>query len=131
MSKSEAITKESILEAIGQMSVLDVKELVEMMEEKFGVSAAQPVAVAGVAASGGADAPAAAEQTEFTVMMTSFGEKKIEVIKTIRSITGLSLQDAKKLVEGVPAPVKENIAKDEAEKVKSELESAGATVELK
>jgi large subunit ribosomal protein L7/L12 len=121
------ITKEQILEAVANMSVLDVCDLVKMMEEKFGVSAAAAVAVAGPAA---AAAPVE-EKTEFNVIMTSFGANKIEVIKVIRAITGLGLKEAKDMVEGVPAAVKEGIAKAEAEDIKKKLTDAGATVEIK
>jgi len=125
-----AITKEEILEAIANMSVMDVVELVKAMEEKFGVSAAAPVAVAAAAPAGG-EAPAAEEKTEFNVVMTSFGDKKIEVIKVIRAITGLGLKEAKDMVEGVPSTVKESVAKEDAEKIKKQLEEAGAQVEVK
>ena len=123
------MNKDQILEAIENMTVLELSELVKAMEEKFGVSAAAPVAVAAV---GGA-APAAAEEekTEFTVVLTSAGEKKINVIKAVREATGLGLKEAKELVDGAPKPVKENIAKAEAEELKKKLEEAGATVELK
>ena len=123
------MNKDQILEAIENMTVLELSELVKAMEEKFGVSAAAPVAVAAV---GGA-APAAAEEekTEFTVVLTSAGEKKINVIKAVREATGLGLKEAKELVDGAPKPVKENIAKAEAEELKGKLEEAGATVELK
>jgi large subunit ribosomal protein L7/L12 len=121
-----AVTKDDILEAVANMTVMEVVELIEAMEEKFGVTAAVAVA----AAPGGA-AAAAEEQTEFTVVMTSFGENKVNVIKAIRGITGLGLKEAKDLVEGAPSTVKEGISKDEAEKVKKELEDAGAKVELK
>lgn len=123
------ITKDDILEAVANMSVMDVCDLVTAMEDKFGVSAAAAVAVAGPAAGAGADE--AAEQTEFNVVMTGFGGNKIAVIKVIRAITGLGLKEAKAMVEAVPANVKEGVAKDEAEKVKAELEEAGATVEVK
>lgn len=124
-----ALTKEDILEAIANMSVMDVCDLVSAMEEKFGVSAAAAVAVAGPVAGG--DAAAAEEKTEFDVVMTGFGSNKIAVIKAIRGITGLGLKEAKDLVEGVPAPVKEGVSKDEAETIKKELEEAGATVDVK
>ncbi|MCF6301232.1 MAG: 50S ribosomal protein L7/L12 [Proteobacteria bacterium] len=123
-----AVTKDDILEAISAMSVMDVVELIEAMEEKFGVSAA--AAVAAVAAPDGGG-EAAAEQTEFDVVMTSFGEKKVGVIKAVRSITGLGLKEAKDLVESAPAPIKEAVSKTEAEDVKKQLEEAGATAELK
>ncbi len=123
------VTKDDVIEFIANMSVLELSELVKEMEEKFGVSAAAPVAVAGVAV---ADAGAAAEEkTEFDVIMTTFGDKKIQVIKEIRAITGLGLKEAKALVEGVPTPVKEGIAKEDAEKIKEKLEAAGAQVEIK
>src|SRR5699024_8330340 len=113
-----------------EMSVMDVVELVEMMEEKFGVSAAAPVAVAAGGAAG-AEAGAAEEQTEFDVMLTSFGDNKVAIIKAVRAITGLCPKDAKQAVEPAPTPVKEGIEKEEAEKIKTELEEAGAQVELK
>jgi len=125
-----AVSKEEILNAIGNMSLIDVTELVKMMEDKFGVSAAAPVAVA--AAGGGAAAAAPAEEkTEFTVALKSAGEKKVEVIKAVRAITGLGLKEAKDLVESAPATVKEGVNKDDAAKFKKELEAAGATVEVK
>lgn len=124
-----AISKDDILNAIAEMSVMDVVELVEAMEEKFGVSAAAAVAVAGPAA--GADAAAAEEQTEFNVMMTSFGSNKVGVIKAVRGITGLGLKEAKAMVEGCPVAVKEGVEKAEAEDVKKQLEEAGAEVEIK
>lgn len=124
------MNKDQILEAIENMTVLELSELVKAMEEKFGVSAAAPVAVAaaGVAPAGGA---AAEEKTEFTVVLASAGDKKINVIKAVREATGLGLKEAKELVDGAPKPVKENIAKAEAEELKGKLEEAGATVELK
>lgn len=125
-----AVSKEDILETISEMSVMDVVELIEAMEEKFGVSAAAPVAVAAGAAAGG-DAAAAEEQTEFDVILASFGDKKVAVIKAVRGITGLGLKDAKDLVESAPAPIKEGVEKDEAEDIKKQLEEAGATVEVK
>ena len=123
------MNKDQILEAIENMTVLELSELVKAMEEKFGVSAAAPVAVAAV----GGVAPAAAEEekTEFTVVLASAGDKKINVIKAVREATGLGLKEAKELVDGAPKPVKENIAKAEAEELKKKLEEAGATVELK
>ena len=124
------MTKEEILQAIEGMTVLELSELVKDMEEKFGVSAAAPVAVAAV---GGA-APAAAggeEKTEFTVVLAAAGDKKINVIKAVREATGLGLKEAKELVDGAPKPVKENVGKAEAEELKKKLEEAGATVELK
>jgi len=125
------ITKEDVIEFIANMTVLDLSELVKELEEKFGVSAAAPVAM--MAAASGADAGGAAEeeQTEFDVILTAIGDKKIAVIKEVRAITGLGLKEAKGLVDGAPAPVKEGIAKEEAEKVKAQLEETGAQVELK
>jgi len=124
------ITKEDVIEFIAKMSVLELSELVKEMEEKFGVSAAAPMAVA-VAAPAEGGAAAAEEKTEFDVILTTFGDKKIQVIKEIRAITGLGLKEAKTLVDEVPKPVKEGISKDEAEKIKSQLEEAGAQVEIK
>ena len=124
------MNKDQILEAIENMTVLELSELVKAMEEKFGVSAAAPVAVAAV----GGVAPAAAggeEKTEFTVVLASAGDKKINVIKAVREATGLGLKEAKELVDGAPKPVKENVGKAEAEELKGKLEEAGATVELK
>jgi large subunit ribosomal protein L7/L12 len=123
-----AVSKDDILEAISAMSVMDVVELIEAMEEKFGVSAAAAVAAAPAAAAAG---EAAAEQTEFDVVLTGFGEKKVGVIKAVRGITGLGLKEAKELVESAPAPIKEGVDKAEAEDVKKQLEEAGASVELK
>ncbi len=125
-----AVSKEDILETIAGMSVMEVVDLVEAMEEKFGVSAAA-AAVAVAAPAGGDAGGAAAEQTEFDVVMTSFGDNKVSVIKAVRSITGLGLKEAKGLVESAPAPIKEGVSKDEAEEVKKQLEEAGAAVELK
>jgi len=123
-----AVSKDDILDSISNMSVMDVVELIEAMEEKFGVSAAAAVAAAPAAAAGG---EAAAEKDEFDVILTSFGEKKVGVIKAVRGITGLGLKEAKDMVESAPAPIKEGVAKAEAEDVKKQLEEAGATVELK
>ena len=125
------ITKEDVIEFIANMSVLDLSELVKEMEEKFGVSAAAPVAMMAAGPADGAAGEAAEEQTEFDVILTAFGDKKIQVIKEVRAITGLGLKDAKELVDGVPNPVKEAVAKDEAEKIKTQLEEAGAQVEIK
>lgn len=125
-----AISKDDILNAIAEMKVMDVVELIKSMEDKFGVSAAAAVAVAGPAAGGGA-AAAAEEQTEFAVVMTSFGENKVNVIKAIREVTGLGLKEAKDLVEGVPAHVKDGISKADADSIKQKLQEAGATVEIK
>lgn len=125
------ITKDDVIEFIANMSVLELSELVKELEDKFGVSAAAPVAVAGAVAVGGDAGAAAEEKTEFDVILTTFGDKKIQVIKEIRAITGLGLKEAKALVEGVPAPVKEGIVKEDAEKIKEQLEAAGAQVEIK
>jgi large subunit ribosomal protein L7/L12 len=124
-----AISKEDVLGAIKEMSVMDIVDLVKSMEEEFGVSAAAAVAVA--PAAGGDAGAAAAEQTEFNVVMTSFGDNKINVIKAIRALTDLPLKEAKELVEGVPSTIKEGLAKDEAEKILKQLQEAGATAELK
>ncbi len=124
-----AVSKDDILEAISNMSVMEIVELISDMEEKFGVSAA--AAVAAAPAAGGDAGAAAEEQTEFDVVMTSFGDNKISAIKAVRAITGLGLKEAKEMVEGVPATVKEAASKDDAEEVKKQLEEAGATVELK
>lgn len=126
-----AVSKEEILDAISGMSVLELSELIKDMEEKFGVSAAAAVAV-GVPAAGGAEAAAGAEEkTEFDIVLSAFGDNKVGVIKAVRAITGLGLKEAKDLVEGAPAPVKEGVGKDEAEEIKKQLEEAGASVELK
>ncbi len=127
-----AITKDDLITAIETMSVLELSELVSALEEKFGVSAAAPVAVAGVAAAGGgADAGAAEEKSEFDVVLASAGDKKIQVIKAVREATGLGLKEAKAVVDGAPGTVKEGVSKDDAEALKAKLEEAGATVELK
>jgi large subunit ribosomal protein L7/L12 len=123
-----AVSKEDILETISNMSVMDVVDLISAMEQKFGVSAAAPVAVA---AGPAAEVAAAEEQTEFNVILASFGTSKVPVIKVIREITGLGLKEAKDLVEGAPTAVKEGIAAAEAEELKKKLEEAGATVEIK
>ena len=120
---------EKITEDLSALTVLEAAELSKMLEEKWGVSAAAPVAVAAVA--GGGEAAAAEEQTEFDVILASFGDKKINVIKEVRAITGLGLKEAKDLVEGAPKPVKEGVSKEEAEEIKGKLEGAGASVELK
>jgi large subunit ribosomal protein L7/L12 len=125
-----AVSKEDILDTISNMSVMEVVELIEAMEEKFGVSAAAAVAVAAGPAAGG-EAAAAAEKDEFDVVMTSFGDNKVGVIKAVRAITGLGLKEAKEMVEGAPSTIKEGASKDEAEKLKKDLEEAGAQVELK
>ena len=125
-----SLSNEQIIEAISSKTLVEVMELVKAMEEKFGVSAAAPVAMAAGPAAGGA-AAAAEEQTEFTVVLKAVGDKKVEVIKVVRAITGLGLKEAKDLVESAPKEVKEGVAKDEAEKLKKDLEAAGATAELK
>lgn len=125
-----ALSKEEILEGIAELSVMDVVELVSAMEEKFGVSAAAAVAVAAPAAGGDAG-DAAAEQDEFDVILTAAGEKKVNVIKVVRAITGLGLKEAKDMVDGAPSTVKEAASKEEAADIKKQLEEAGASVELK
>jgi large subunit ribosomal protein L7/L12 len=126
------ITKEDVIEFIANMSVLELSELVKELEEKFGVSAAAPVAMmAAGAGDAGAGAAAEEEKTEFDVILTASGDKKIQVIKEVRAITGLGLKDAKALVDELPKPVKEGIPKDEAEKLKEQLEGAGAQVDIK
>jgi large subunit ribosomal protein L7/L12 len=125
-----ALSKDDILNAIAEMSVMDIVELIEAMEEKFGVSAAAAVAAAPAAAGGDAGA-AVEEQTEFDVMLTAIGDKKVAVIKVVRAVTGLGLKEAKGLVDGAPSAIKEGVAKDEAEDVLKQLEEAGATAELK
>ena len=123
------MSREEILSAISEMSVLELSELSNDMEEKFGVSAAAAVAVAAPAAA--ADAGGSEEQTEFDVVLSSFGEKKVGVIKAVRAITSLGLKEAKDLVESAPAPIKEGVPKEEAEELKKQLEDAGGTVEVK
>jgi len=125
-----AITKDDILEAVGQMSVMDLNDLVKAFEEKFGVSAAA-MAVAGPAGGGGGGAAAAEEQSEFTVVLADVGANKVGVIKAVREITGLGLKEAKDLVDGAPKPVKEGVSKADAEAAKKKLEEAGAKAELK
>jgi large subunit ribosomal protein L7/L12 len=123
-----AVSKEEILDAIAKMSLIDITDLVKMMEEKFGVTAAAPVAMAAPTAAAAAPVE---EKTEFTVVLKAAGEKKVEVIKAVRTITGLGLKEAKDLVESAPATVKDAVSKADADKFKKELEAAGATVELK
>lgn len=122
---------EQIVEDLSSLTVLEAAELSKMLEEKWGVSAAAPVAVAGVAAAAGDAAAAAEEKDEFDVVLASIGDKKINVIKEVRAVTGLGLKEAKDLVEGAPKPVKEGVSKDEAEEIKKKLEEVGASVELK
>ena len=126
-----ALSKDDILNAIAEMSVMDVVELVSAMEEKFGVTAAAAVAAAPVVAGGDADAAGAEEKDEFDVVLTAAGEKKVNVIKVVRGLTGLGLKEAKDMVDGAPNTIKEAASKDEAEDIKKKLEEAGASVELK
>jgi large subunit ribosomal protein L7/L12 len=126
-----SITKEDVIEFVANMSVLELSELIKEMEEKFGVSAAAPVAMMPSGTAEGAAGAAAEEKNEFDVIITAAGDKKIAVIKEVRAITGLGLKDAKALVDEVPKPVKEGVDKEEAEKIKAQLEEAGAQVELK
>jgi len=125
------LTKDEIVDAIGSMSLLEVADLVKAMEDKFGVSAAAPVAVAAVAAPGGGGAAAEEEKTEFDVILTNAGEKKIQVLKVVRELTGLGLKEAKDLVDNPPKPVKEKIKKDEAASIAEKLKAEGASVEIK
>ncbi|MFC1835786.1 50S ribosomal protein L7/L12 [Thermodesulfobacteriota bacterium] len=124
------VTKDDVIEFISNMSVIELSQLVKELEDKFGVSAAAPIAMAMPGVGGAGEAEAAEEQTEFDVILKDFGDKKIQVIKVVRSLTDLGLKEAKDLVEGVPNPVKQGIPKEEAEKAKSELEEVGATVEI-
>ncbi len=125
-----AVTKDDVIEFIANMGVLELSEMIKDMEEKFGVSAAAPVAAVAASAAGD-DGAAAAEKTEFDVILTGVGEKKIQVIKEVRAITSLGLKEAKALVEGTPTPVKEGVSKDEAEEIKGKIEAVGGTVEVK
>lgn len=127
------ITKEDVIKYIEGMSVLELSELVKELEERFGVTAAAPVAVAPAAAAApaAAEAPAVEEKQEFDVILTSFGDKKIQVIKAVREVTDLGLKEAKELVEGAPKPIKEGVSREEAEKIKEKIEAAGGTVEIK
>tara|TARA_X000001036_G_scaffold5770_1_gene5218 strand:+ start:284 stop:679 length:396 start_codon:yes stop_codon:yes gene_type:complete len=131
MAKANVASKEDVLEAISQMSVMDLVELISEMEEKFGVTAAAPVAVAAAPVAGDSAESAGEEQTEFEVILSAAGENKIASIKAVRAITGLGLKDAKDLVEGAPKSLKDSVSKDEAEEIKKQLEEAGASVELK
>jgi large subunit ribosomal protein L7/L12 len=124
------VTKEEVKEFIRNMSVLELSQFVKELEEEFGVSAAAPVAMFGGAVPGGAEAAPAEEKTEFDVILKDFGDKKIQVIKVVRSLTDLGLKEAKELVEGVPKPVKQGVSKEEAEKAKADLEEVGATVDI-
>jgi large subunit ribosomal protein L7/L12 len=130
MAKATVSSREEVLEAISQMSVIDLVELISEMEEKFGVTAAAPMAVAAAPVAGGSE-EAAEEQTEFEVVLTAMGENKIAVIKAVRTISGLGLKEAKDLVEGAPKEVKSGVNKKDAEEIKAKLEAAGAKVELK
>lgn len=123
------ISKQDVIEFISNMTVLELSDFVKELENKFGVSAAAPVAVAAAPAAKAAEE--AAEQTEFDVILTAVGDKKIQVIKVVRAITGLGLKEAKAVVDGVPSPIKEGVSKDEAENIKKELEESGGTVEIK
>lgn len=122
---------ERIADQLSELTVLEAADLAKLLEEKWGVSAAAPVAVAAAAGAAGGDGAAAEEKTEFDIVLAAVGDKKINVIKEVRTITGLGLKEAKELVEGAPKPVKEGVAKDQAEEIKKKLEEAGATVELK
>jgi len=127
----KTLTKDQLIEAIKGMTVLELSEMVKALEEEFGVSAAAPVAVAAAPAAGAAPAEAAEEQTQFDVVLSAFGDQKIQVIKVVRALTGLGLKEAKDVVEGAPNTIKESVTKDEAEEAKKQLEAAGASVEVK
>ena len=131
MTKSTVTSKDEILEAISQMSVMDLVDLISEMEEKFGVSASAPIAVAAVSADASESDEQGDEQTEFDLILENVGDNKIAVIKAVRAITGQGLKDAKDMVESAPVTVKETVSKDEAEEIKKQLEESGATVELK
>jgi large subunit ribosomal protein L7/L12 len=126
-----ALSNEELIEALSSKPIMEIVELVKALEEKWGVSAAAPVAVAAAPGAGGGEAAAAEEQTEFDVVMNSFGDNKVAVIKVVRAVTGLGLKEAKDLVEGAPSTVKEAVPKDEAESIKKQLEEAGASVQVK
>ena len=127
----KTLTKDQLIEAIKGMTVLELSEMVKALEEAFGVSAAAPMAMAAAPAAGGAEAAPVEEQTAFDVVLTAFGDQKIQVIKVVRALTGLGLKEAKDVVEGVPSAIKEGVTKDEAEDAKKQLEDAGASVEIK
>ena len=129
MAQAKTSKKDQIIELIESLTVIELKELVDELQEKFGVSAAMPVAA--VAAAGGAAAPAEEEKTEFDVILTSFGSSKLNVIKEVRSLTGLGLKEAKELVESAPKPIKTGVSKEEAQKIKEVIEKAGGSVEIK
>jgi large subunit ribosomal protein L7/L12 len=131
MSEGQKMSKEELISVIKDMTVLELSDLVKALEKEFGVSAAAPMAVAAVAGAPSAAAPAAEEQTEFTVMLKEVGANKIQVIKTVREVTGLGLKESKDLVEGAPKPVKEGVSKEEAATIKQKMEASGATVEVK
>ncbi len=128
---AEQITREDVIKFIENMTVLELSEMVKELEQRFGVSAAAPVAMAGMAAAGPAQAAPVEEKTEFDAILTGFGEQKIQVIKVVRAITGLGLKEAKDLVDGVPKPIKEGVSKDEAADIKKKIEEVGGTVEIK
>ena len=127
----KTLTKDQLIEAIKGMTVLELSEMVKALEEEFGVSAAAPVAVAAAPAADAVPAEAVEEQTQFDLMLTAFGDQKIQVIKVVRALTGLGLKEAKDVVEGAPSAIKESVTKDEAEEAKKQLEVAGASVEIK
>jgi len=131
MSEGQKMSKEELISVIKNMTVLELSDLVKALEKEFGVSAAAPVAVAAVAGIPSAAAPAAEEQTEFTVMLKEVGANKIQVIKTVREVTGLGLKESKDLVEGAPKPIKEGVSKEEAATIKQKIEASGATAEVK
>jgi len=131
MSEGQKMSKEELISVIKNMTVLELSDLVKALEKEFGVSAAAPVAVAAVAGAASAAAPAAEEQTEFTVMLKEVGANKIQVIKTVREVTGLGLKESKDLVEGAPKPIKEGVSKEEAATIKQKIEASGATAEVK
>jgi large subunit ribosomal protein L7/L12 len=131
MSEGQKMSKEELISVIKNMTVLELSDLVKALEKEFGVSAAAPVAVAAVAGAPSAAAPAAEEQTEFTVMLKEVGANKIQVIKTVREVTGLGLKESKDLVEGAPKPIKEGVSKEEAATIKQKIEASGATAEVK
>ena len=131
MSEGQKMSKEELISVIKNMTVLELSDLVKALEEEFGVSAAAPMAVAAVAGAPSAAAPAAEEQTEFTVMLKEVGANKIQVIKTVREVTGLGLKESKDLVEGAPKAIKEGVSKEEAATIKQKMEASGATIEVK
>jgi len=130
-TETAKLTQEELIEAISSMSVLELSELVKAIEDKFGVSAAAPVGVAAAPAAGGGDAGGAEEKTAFDVILTAAGDKKIQVIKEVRAITGLGLKEAKEVVDGAPKAIKEGVSKEDADKLKEQIEAAGGSVEVK